>query len=139
MRKTILILSLLIVSSAVAGELDDVVKKINHDLNPQRDGDTGWEVEYRQDNRDVWINILRVKRDCGPTKPSFHIKNHRLVNAKLGQCFNRAYAFGKDDSLFQVLCNTSKGQRCMSNLAREVNTAVIKDMITRKINDAYVE
>lgn len=130
-----LIVAMLLSVSAHAETLDSVVNKINSELSPKQSGQSGFNVEYRQEKEAVWINIEKVTLVCS-NDPVYVLNNGKIETGTEG-CNYRVTDI--KNALYQITCFHSTASRCKKLLATQLSTNLIKQITTRNIKDVYVK
>lgn len=141
MKSVFSVMFLFLCGSANADSLDKTVAKLNKEMNPVLCNQEGFEIDYRQETTSdhiiTWINISKVKKECG-YGIVYYLKNSEVAGWAEFYSQNKGVWEGKESPLFQVTCIGLSGKECRNALAREVTTKVIKEMVGSKIHDAKV-
>jgi len=138
--KSLFMLAMLFCNVAYGASLDQVLSKINQDLNPKTIDGIGYQVEYREErNGYVWINIERIQYRC-ETKMLKYVEKDEIVSKSDYRCELHVprlqSIFG--ESLWQVMCADVNGDACKALLAKEVTTDIIHKIVSQSEDSLYV-
>lgn len=132
--KQLMVLFLLVSNVVYANPLDTSLAKINASLNPQFNGDVGYELDYvtHESDGSAWVNISKVKEVC-KLEQIFTIHNGSIITTAEFRCHNRYDSDNGKITLLQIMCKGSKRSSCITILAKEVTLSTVKQVIAQKI------
>lgn len=135
------LLLLLLSYSVNAVTIEQAVETTNKKVNPNKflEGSEGYEVDHREDDGSVWVNINKVQYLCRSESRSYVLKG--VIETKQIKNCDNFWMIGKGGAtnLYQIHCEKLKGTACKKRLAEELSADTVKTMIKNNIHDLYIK